>query len=318
MRSLNLTILGEWAGKGQFRELRLSSDNLILFGGINPVSGPRSGFQAIAVSIDLNTTKETWSLVIEKSRAFKHAVIQDRNLILTIPQNFTHSFTGYIEVDKVNGVEICRHQLNESILGVVACNEQVYFGTALQGVFRVFLRKDGGKSDLQRNVDSRFFLENVSSLDYDSFVISEFDHTLKMLVHRHTAYSDVGTELWQIESPRLNLTSMGKRFVLWDEEDSSIEVRNSKSGEMISMITLSSSPLESPIQIGDYGFAYACDDCSIHFRSWQGEDQVVFQKPTTGSIALAFDNRKSILAVAFSGNYQDTTTKLVTFQVEGL
>lgn len=318
MKSLEIKKLGEWSGKGQFRNLLLSSNQFFLFGGVNPVSGSRSSFQAIAVSLDVYTAREIWSLVIEKSKAFEHGVIHEDKLILTIPQNFTYSFTGYIEVDMKKGVETCRHQLNESILGVVTCSDQVYFGTALQGVFRVLMRKETDLVDVPRSPDSRFFLETISSLNHQVFVISEFDHTLKTLIHRHTAYYDVGNKVWQIESPRLNLSSMGQRFVLWDDEDSSIEVRDSRSGDIISMLSLTSPPLESPIQIGDYGFAYACEDCSIHFRSWQGEDQVIFQKPTTGSIALAFDNSKKILAVAFSGNYQDTTTTLVTFQVEGI
>jgi len=318
MKKLTICKFAEWSGSGQFRTVLLSSDQVLLVGGINPVLGRRSEFRAIAVSLDIQNAKENWDVAVDKSYSFRHSAIRGRKLIVTIPHNFTRSFTGYLDVDTTNGTIESQHQVEEGILGVVSLGNKLFFGTALHGAYRIFSCENGERTDFPRFVDSRFWLESISGIANDTLVVSEFDHTLPQLIHTHSAFNLNGELLWKVESSLLNIASVGSRFLIWDGESAAAEVFDSTTGQLLSVIELAGSPLEHPVAIDEYGFAYACPDCSIHVRSWDGEDQEIYRQPTTGSIALAYDEKRNILVAAFSGNNRDTNTQVSLFQLEGI
>jgi hypothetical protein len=318
MTRLTVHKFAEWSGVGQFRTLLLSSDHVLLIGGVNPISGPRSHFQAIAVSLDIRNAKERWNMVVDKSKSFEHAVVHGPRLIVTIPRNFTRSFTGYMEVDISKGTRESQCQFDDGILGAASVEGKLLFGTALRGVYRVFSCENGERTDFPWSRDSRFWLETIVGVANDTLVISEFDHTLSNLIHIHSAFSINGDPLWKIESSLLNIASVGSRFLIWDGESATTEVVDSTTGQLLSVLELAGSPLEPPVAISEYGFAYACPDCSIHIRSWYGEDHEIFRQPTSGSIALAYDNTRNILVAAISGNNRETNTQVSLFELVGI
>jgi hypothetical protein len=149
-------------------------------------------------------------------------------------------------------------------------------------------------------------------------VISEFDPSLSKLIHIHSAFNRHGQALWKFESCFLNISSLGNRLLNWDSESLATEVVDPKTGQLHSVIELAGKPLEAPVAIGEFGFAYACPDCSVRIRSWDGIDQEIFRQPTSGSIALAYDNMKKVLVAAFSGNNTDTNTQVRFFKIEDI
>lgn len=318
MKTLTIRKSAGWSGAGQFRTILLSSDHIVLVGGVNPISGPRSSFRASAVSLDIQNAKKRWDVVVERSYSFRHSALHGQKLILTIPHNFTRSFTGYLEVDVANGLIESQYQFDEGIVGAVSLGSKLFFGTALRGIYRVFSCKNGERIEFPRFTDSRFWLEAIVGIANDTLVISEFDHTLSELIHIHSGFTQNGEALWKVESSLLNIAPLGRRFLIWDGESAASEVVDSSTGQLLSVIELAGSPLETPVAIGEYGFAYACPDCSIHIRSWDGEDQEIFRQPTSGSIALAYDNTRNILVAAFSGNNTDTNTQVSLFKLEGI
>jgi hypothetical protein len=318
MKKLTVRKFAEWLGSGQFRTILLLSENVFLIGGVNPISGPRSSFQAIAVSLRIQDAHEVWRMALDKSKPFQHAVVHDNRLFVIVPSNFTRSFTGYLEVDTANGTIESQSSFEEVILGSVSIGNKLFFGTALHGVYRVFSCDNGERSDFPRMVKPNFWLKSVARIANDILVISEFDRTLSKLIYTHSAFNLNGELLWKVESSLLNIASVGSRFLIWDDESAAVEVFDSTTGQLLSVIELAGSPLEHPVSIGEYGFAYACPDCSIHVRSWDGEDQEIFRQTTTGSIALAYDKLRNILVAAFSGNNKDTNTSVSIFKLEGV
>jgi hypothetical protein len=318
MSKLRIRKIADWSGIGQFRKVLLFAEQVLLVGGVNPILGRRSNFKAIAVAIDIKNAKENWQIVTDKSYSFQHATIQGNRLILTIPSNFTHGFTGYIQVDIESGKKETEHRFDEVILGAVSLGGKLFFGTALRGIFRVFSTESEGQIDFPRPIDSRFWLLAISAIENNTLVLTEYDHTLSRLTYTHSAFDLNGERLWRIDSDLANIASMDRQFLVWDGESATAKAFDSKTGGLRSVVELGSPPLEIPIAIGEYGFAYACADCSIHLRSWQGDDQEILQQPTSGSIALAYDKVRKTLVAAFSGNNNDPTTQVSLIELLGV
>lgn len=318
MAKLTAHKIGEWSGEGQFRTILLSSDRIFLVGGVNPVSGPRSHFQAIAVSLDIQEMVETWRVVVDKSKPFEQAALHGRSLFATVPHNFTRTFTGYIEIDTANGNKVSQREFEEVIVGVVSINNRLFFATALRGDYRVFSLEDEKVVDFPWERDFCYWLEAIVAIGNDRLVISAFDRASSKLTYVHSAFTLNGEFCWKIKSPFLNIATVVDRLIVWDGESAATEIYDSNSGKLISVLELAGYPLESPIAIGNYGFAYACPDCSIHIRGWEGSNQQVFQKQTSGSIALAHDNSRNILISAFSGNNKETNTQVTLLDIRGI
>ncbi|MCA9192183.1 MAG: hypothetical protein KDB03_10485 [Planctomycetales bacterium] len=308
----------EWSGGGQLRSLILHSDQILLWGGVNPVNGPRSHFQAVAVSLDSRTATQNWNVVVEKSMPFVHAAIHDESLLLVIPHNFTRSFTGYLEYDIRTGIQKSQHKFDEVILSCLSVDKQLYLGTAFNGVYRVFQRKNGVDTEFAAAIDSRYQLETIRTVGNNILVLSEFDRTLSKLVYCHSAFTSDGQSLWKIESPYRQFVSTESKLIFWDEESPALQVYDIDSAQNTAVMELASPPLESPVVIGAFGIAYACSDCSIRIRSWSGGEWVIYKQLSSGTIALGYDSHRNVLFAAFSGNFRDTTTNLVMLEIQGI
>lgn len=118
---------------GQFRKLLTVNNQFVLVGGTDPITGPRLDFSAVAYSIDAQTGEVNWKSSVEKTRPFVHAASQGHLLFVSIPTNFSHSFTGVVCYEIETGSVLRRYAREDVLLGFAALSKKLFFATGLQG-----------------------------------------------------------------------------------------------------------------------------------------------------------------------------------------